>query len=83
MNVRCQGIRTLGTGPVSRLVEMQGWDAVLVFSGTLYILVELSPPVEWSLFAPILQGILEMQRLELPGVSQSLTWFPSVPCLLS
>lgn len=54
-----------------------------MFSGTLYILVELSPPVEWPPFAPILQGILEMQRLELPGVSQSLTWFPSTPCLLS
>lgn len=41
VNARCWGTRTLGTGRVSRLVGMQGWDAVLVFSGTMYILVEL------------------------------------------
>lgn len=70
------------------LAGCTGWwvcrdpDAVLMLSGSLYILTELSSHVEWSSFAPIFQNLV-MQRLELTGVSQSLTLFPSMPCLLS
>lgn len=83
MKMRCWGIE----GSWHWLGEQvggacTGWDAVPLFSETPDTLVELSPPVEWSSFAPILQGLV-MQRLELTGLSRASLCSPPLPVFFS